>query len=476
MLVYPLPRLAANPGPHWLPLGLSFLASSLQKEGHEVKIFDPLVISKFDKPNRETINTVMIEAIKEFKPDLIGLNTVTPLIYDTVERISLIRKVNNGLIIAGGHHATAMPELTLKKIPGLDGLIQGEGELVLTALAGGKKPSSLPGVWWKDGNNITGSSPTQIKNLDSLPIPSLDLLDMDYYTTPGRLAIKSHHLSVASIITSRGCTQKCDFCTESLTYGKNVRTHSPEYIVEWINKLITDYNVEAIYFLDNDFLYNRERVQKICEKMIGGALKRKIKFSAQARVNRLDPDILKLLKRAGCIMLEMGFETINQAQLDSVQKMITVDMNNQAVEMCRKQGISIHAYLMHGFKGETIADLEAMARWLKKADKYFTITLSRLQVLPGTRLYKEYGKSFFENNPWTEKTVTEYFQTDYLSSITLQERNQWLRKNLIPEIRRRNSLSTLKRNSAPVLYQIALAKIKRIMSGREKRHYQLNIE
>ncbi len=290
---------------------------------------------------------------------------------------------------------------------------------------------------------------------------------MKFYTAPGRLAIRSHHLSISSIITSRGCTQKCDFCTESLTYGKGVRTHSPEYIVEWINKLITDYNVEALYFLDNDFLYDRERVQMICEKMIGGALKRKFKFAAQARVNRLDPDILKLLKRAGCIMLEMGFETINQVQLDSVQKGTTADMNSQAIEMCHKQGISVHAYLMHGFKDETLADLEAMASWLKKADKYFTVTLSRLQVLPGTRLYKEYGQSFFENNPWTEKTVNGYFQTDYLSSITLKERNQWLRKNLIPEIRRRNSLSTLKRNSAPVLYQLALTKLKRIVIGKK---------
>jgi len=460
MLIYPLPRLERKPGPKWLPLGLSYLASALQKEGHEVIIFDRYASAGLFGPDKKTINSFMLDKVNQFKPDLIGFNTVTPLIFDTVDCAALIRNEFKGPIIAGGHHATALPELTLTKIPELDGVIQGEGENAIRRLASGENPLTIGGVWWREGNKISGSPPVQIDDLDNLPFPDMSLLDMDFYTRPSRTAIRAHYLSVASIITSRGCTQNCDFCAESLTYGRGVRTHSADYVLEWINKILYDYPIEALYFLDNDFLVDRERALIISEKLIQSGLNQKIKFAIQTRVNRIDPEILAILKRAGCTLLELGIEAFSQDHLDFVHKGTSVDLNVKALEMCRKAGIPAHAYMIMGFKGETMADLEQRLHWLKKASNHFTISLSMLSMYPGTRLYQKNGNSFFESNPWTEEEISNYFLKDHFSTISAADRARWLKNEYAAEWRRRNRRAILRYNPPYKLLRFALDKLK----------------
>ena len=461
MLIYPLPHLTQKPGPHWLPLGLSFIAAAMQKEGHTVSIFDRFAAAASLGPNKETINSHMLQQLKEFKPDLVGLNAISPLIYDTTECATLIRREHTGPIISGGHHATALPELTLRKIPELNGLIQGEGEKVLPRLASGADPLALPGVWWRNGDTIEGSAPEQITDLDSLPFPALDLLDMHFYTRPGKSSIRAHYLSAVSLVTSRGCTQRCDFCTEALTYGLGVRMHSPGYVLEWIQRILAEYPVEALYFHDNDFLVNKERAAEICEKLIAAGLHHRIRFAIQTRVNRVDPEILSILKRAGCTLVEMGVEAVSQLHLDSIHKGTTVDLNLQALEMCGKAGISAHAYMMMGFRGETMADLEERLHWIKQASSNSTITMSMLKLYPGTRLYREKGATFFEDNPWNEEAVLAYYKKDHLSAIPHADRKAWLKKRFAPHLRRRNLLAILRRNPPKIILKLVMKKIKK---------------
>jgi anaerobic magnesium-protoporphyrin IX monomethyl ester cyclase len=459
MLVYPLPQLRRKPGPHWAPLGLAFIAAALQKEGHEVTIFDRYAEAGQWGPAQDRINGLMMERVRNFRPDIIGLNTITPLIYDSIECAELIREEFAGLLIAGGHHVTALPDLSLQRIPQLDLVVQGEGELVLPKVAGGEKPGNIPGVWWREGEVIKGSSPEQIEDLDNLPYPAVDLLDIPFYTRSNRSAIRAHDLSVMSLITSRGCTMNCDLCTESLTYGRGVRMHGPEYVLNWAKQIVDDYpHVEALYFLDNDFLIDRERAVAICKGLIESGLNRRVKFAAQTRVNRLEPELLKLLKNAGCVMLEMGIESSSQKQLDSVHKGTTVEMNRKALEMCRKAGIAVHSYMIMGFEGETVEDLEQRLRWMRKTAGQATLTMGLLKIYPGTRLYREKGEAFFENNPWARGAIEEYYRTDHLSGMTAAERINWIMGSYRRELRHRNRKALLLRNSSGKLLQIIFRK------------------
>jgi anaerobic magnesium-protoporphyrin IX monomethyl ester cyclase len=465
MLIYPLPVMSRKAEPNWLPLGLSFIASTLRQGGHEVIIFDRYASAARFGPDKAKIDGHMLQTLLSFKPDLVGFNAVTPLIYDTAACAGLIRQEFSGPLIAGGHHPTAMPELTLQKIPQLNGVVQGEGEIVMPGLASGKDPLSLPGVWWKNGNVIKGSAPEQIADLDILPFPALDLLDMEFYTHPGKKAIKAQYLSSVSLITSRGCTRRCAFCTEHLTYGKKVRMHSPGYILEWMHKILADYRINAFYFHDNDFLADKERAALVCEKIVEAGLHRKVKFAIQARADHLDPKILDLLKRAGCTLIEIGLETDSQDQLNSINKGTSVDMNRLAIEMCREAGIAVHAYMMQGFEGETINDLEQRLSWIKAAGGTFTVSLSNLQIYPGTALYREKGNSFFEDNPWTREEINNYYRTDHLSAVSSGERLAWTKEKLTPELRRRNRLAILSGNSMRTIVRIIFDKVKKKISA-----------
>ena len=432
LLIYPRPSYSKWPSPSWIPLGLSFIASALRKEGHQVSIFDRFACQSRTGTDRLKLDAAMLNRIQDFRPDLIGLNTVSPLIYDTVECVNLIRASFPGPIVAGGHHATALPELTLLKIAGLDGVVEGEGEGPMVELAGGKNPGSIPGLWWKgEKGEILQTDPSLNLDLDHLPLPALDLLDMAFYTRPERYAIRGHYLSTLSLLTSRGCIRKCDFCTESMTYGAAVRFHTPEYVLDWIGKALAEYPVQGIYFHDNDFLIDETRARAICEGILSKGLHKRIKWSIQTRVDRVHEDILKLLKKAGCIAIEMGIESGLQRQLDSVHKDTTVELNERAIHLCRRERISVQVYMMTGFEGETISDLEQNLQWVKRVNPN-TFYWFPLQIHPGTALYRKKGEQFFENHDWTERDISGYYERDALSSILPSERRAWMKRNYGP--------------------------------------------
>jgi radical SAM superfamily enzyme YgiQ (UPF0313 family) len=461
LLISPFTVHKGKPGVLWLPLGLSFIAAVLRREGRQVAIYDRFSMQNVLGPDRQKVNAAMLRKIKEFEPDWIGLNTLSPLIYDTVECVSLIRQVFAGPVIAGGHHATVVPELTLRKIPGLNGLVQGEGELAMTLLANGVNPAAVPGVWWrKENNGLVNTSPEQIKDLDSLPFPQFDLLDMAFYTRPTLSTVRGYYLSTVSLLASRGCAQNCDFCTESTTYGKGVRFHSPEYVVDWMKKMISDYNIEGIYFHDNNFLLNQGWAGEICERILADRLEKKVKWAIQARADCINRDILKLLKRAGCVKIEIGAETSSQRQLNSVNKKTTVQVNEKAITLCKIEKINVHANIIAGFEQETASDLDEKLQWLKRV-KPDTISVFPLNINPGTVLYQRRGNSFFEKNEWTKINIEEYYlKNEHVPGLTRAELNQWLKRSANPHNKWRRRINIIKVNPTGKLLWLIGRKVK----------------
>jgi anaerobic magnesium-protoporphyrin IX monomethyl ester cyclase len=432
LLIYPCTMPFNTIKVAWVPLSLSFIGSVLKKEGHLVSLFDRFALQAQTGKIRGQLNEAMIDHIQRFQPDLIGLNTISPLIHDAVETVNSIRKVFKGTLLAGGHHATALPKLTILKLPGLDGVVEGEGEMAMIDIAKGENPAMIPGVWWrKEDGEVTHTPPKQIENLDDLPFPALDLLNMAFYSKPSLNSIRGYYLSVLPMLTSRGCPYRCDFCCESITYGRGVRPHGLEYVIEWMKEILTDYRVEAIYFYDNDFLFDEVRAIEFCERMLSTGLSKKVRWAIQTRVNRIHPNILNLLRRAGCISIELGVESAQQNQLDHVHKATQVEISEKAIALSRREGISVHANMMTGFEGEKISDLEEGLRWLKRV-KPNSFSWFPLMIHPGTRLYKNKGNGFFDRNEWTEENIARYYRSDSLSSVSAEERQQWTKRYLAP--------------------------------------------
>lgn len=432
LLVYPMipPGVSGRPSrePGWIPLGLSFVSSALRSKGHEVEIFDRYGLQASKCLSRNEINAAMLERARRFNPDMIGFNTVSPLIHDTLECAAMIRHMTKAPLVAGGHHATALPELTLEKIPQLDMVVAGEGEESLPALADGAALKNVAGLAYRttDGR-VSYNPPRQIEDLDTLPFPALDLLDMGFYLRPGTRTIRGHYLSTISVVTSRGCTRRCDFCCESLTYGKGIRYHSPEYVIEWIDRLISQYDFEAVYFHDNNFLSDKERAVKIFEMLIGRGISQRIKCALQTRADTLTKEILSLMKKAGCVLVEIGVEASAQETLDQYHKGTTVSMNEKAIALCRKAGLSVHAYMLTAVPGETTADMEQRRRWIELA-RPSSFSWHPLSIYPGTRLYQQYGNGFFEKVTWSEREITGFYSKDFFSKVTPDQRKKWMKR------------------------------------------------
>ena len=285
----------------WTPVGLAYITSTLKKHGHVVKLFDRyLQYAILKNPTQVNINMKLV--IQDYKPDIIGFSTFSSKIYDTVGAIRFIRDFYDGIIIAGGHHATAMPALTLERIPGLDYIIAGEGEIPFANLANGIPVETIPGIFTRN-SDLSLFTRSQTPVLDNLPQPDYSIFDMDYYTGECFGSIRGFYLKTADIVSSRGCNNNCAFCSESMTFGKGVRKHSTDYVMENIERLISNYDINGLYFHDNDFLIYRDHAENICRELIKTGINKKLKWAVQSGTNRIDNDILKLMAEAGCVKI-----------------------------------------------------------------------------------------------------------------------------------------------------------------------------
>jgi Fe-S oxidoreductase len=409
-----------------MPLGICYIASALEAKGHQVQIFDRYLYSADNSSER--VNSDMLKTINQFLPDIIGFNTITPAIYDTIEAVKSARTIYSNMIVLGGHQVTAMPELTLQRITEADAVIVGEGELPFCMLVDGEKRDAIPGLYWREGDRILGNkNKGSIENIDLLQLPAYHLLNMDYYTKKNLATIRNFYLGVGSVLASRGCKNRCEYCTESLTYSGGVRYHNTDYITENIELLVRKYKCNGITFLDNDFLADRNKAEEILRKLIERKLNKDMRFCIQARVTGIDRDIALLMKLAGCCKVEFGLESADERILAKIKKNATVNEAEKAIKICNKNGISVQANLIMGFEGETMECLDRTFDWIKGLN-IDNFKIAMLSLYPGSKLYADKGESFFENNLWTEENIDLFFKTDRLSAINQEERKECIKK------------------------------------------------
>ncbi|MFO7612717.1 MAG: radical SAM protein [Clostridia bacterium] len=440
----------------WIPVGIAYLASSLIAKGHDVRVYDRHR-KDFIFGNKDQLNSDFKSEIISYSPDIIGFSTVSPVIYDTVEAVEYIRTFYDKTIVAGGHHATALPMETLSKIPGLDFVIAGEGEKTLAALADDCSAEKLPGLFTRK-TNPAGFTNARIDALDALPFPDYSFFDMDFYTKANAYTIRGRYLKIAEVLSSRGCTNNCSFCSETLTYGRGVRFHSPGYVIECIERLLADYDINAIYFHDNDFLISRKHAEEICRLLISKGLSKKIKWAVQAGTDKADDDILRFMSEAGCTAIEFGMESIKESDLETINKNRLVELNERAISLCNKNGISVHSYFMTGLPGETLDDLNALLSWIKKHQPH-SFSLSSLMMHPGTALYADHGNDFFANNEWSKKNITSYYESNPLCDMDNESFRTWKKEVLIPFSSRHHRKWMLRNNTSLSLMKMLCNKI-----------------
>lgn len=325
--------------------------------------------------------------VKDFRPDLVVIQATTPSIYSDIDYAKMGKEVmgEHCLTVLVGSHVSAEPGNTLECGSGaVDAVTIREYDLTLLDLAEGTPLSSVKGIAFWDGERAVVNEPREfITDLDSLPYPAWHHIDPRDYHDFGKL------YPFITLVSGRGCESACTFCQlPQVMHGRRYRSMTPSRVVDEIEYDLGLFPyLKEIMFEDDTLTLRRhkDRLAGICEEILKRDLK--ITWSANARADVTDLDLLRLMRRSGCRMLVVGFEFGNQQILNNVHKGITLEQAQEFATLCRQAGIRVHGCFMIGGPGETPETAQETIEFSKQLS-IDTAQFSGLCPYPGTEFYE----------------------------------------------------------------------------------------
>lgn len=344
------------------PLGISYIAAVLEKNGYEVAILDAIAENLTKDETRDYI--------AREKPDLVGVTAMTATVRGALEAASVAKECG-ARVVVGGPQLAVYPNETLS-YDSVDFGIVGEGEWAMLelvkALEGNQSLDEIEGLAYKKDGQVIVNEPAVVEDLDDLPFPARHLLPTDKYSSIIGLN------PVTTMISMRGCPFKCSYCAKQPT-DPRCRFRSARNVVDEMEQVIQDYGVREIMFYDDTFTMRRSHVAGICEEILRRGLK--VKWEAPTRVNVVDRELLQLMQRAGCIRLRYGVESGDPDILRSMNKGITLDQVRDVFKWTRQAGIETFAYFMIAYIGETPETIKRTMSFANELDPdlvMFTVT------------------------------------------------------------------------------------------------------
>ncbi|PIO03989.1 hypothetical protein COT48_02735 [Candidatus Woesearchaeota archaeon CG08_land_8_20_14_0_20_47_9] len=400
------------------PLSLAYIATSLLKRGHEVRIIDQAAAGI----SQDELKLLLGRE----KPGVVGISSMTSEIFSAYSDAGLVKDMlPNCTVVLGGVHASALPEQSLRECRFVDAVIAGEGEQVFSELVDdiqeGRPISDVPGVYYRTKAGVGANKrPDLIRDIDSIGFPAYNLLDIKKY----RYSQKGWtSLRFTTMMTSRGCPYACTFCAHSV-FGRRVRFHSVEYVVDCIEFLYRRLGIRGIGFMDDTFAINPKRVIRICRAIKMRGLK--IIWYCICNVNTITFPLLKEMRSAGCVKISYGLESGDPEMLAKVKKVITLKQAERVVEMTKKAGIETLAFFMIGFPGETRASL-ARTKEFAKAVKPDFVSIAILCPFPGSDMYEEHKKKLPKDWKRYQMTTVEELPIAQLGELSVEELQQELK-------------------------------------------------
>lgn len=399
--------------------GLSYLYSCLKEHNYDCIIYDFL----FD--SWEYIESV----IREENADVIGITCLTEGRYNAFKLLSLIRRIKKKtIVIFGGHHSTYMYEQLLEHFD-IDYIVLGEGERkllnLIRAIEGIIPLESVGGIAYKINGKVIKNSLKEgyfIEVLDSLPFPfSKDHMEI-FTKYPSLQQIRPQQVKnipremcengrIVSIVTSRGCPFNCQFCSSTLFWGIKWRFRSPKNIVDEIEFYYKKFGFRYFNFADDAFTILPKRSIEICKEIIKRDLK--IYFDCTTRADRISDDLVKWLKKAGCLFTAIGVESGSRKILKTINKKLTPESVIKAFSILKKNNLLAYPLLMVGNPGETDETINKTII-LMKIIKPSQMAISKTMIFPGTELYRlAKAQSFIEDNYWLTSKPPPYYTYEH---------------------------------------------------------------
>jgi magnesium-protoporphyrin IX monomethyl ester (oxidative) cyclase len=407
MLVNPKGKIGLSFASDLIPIGLEYVASSIEDAVENIIIID------FNKEKKN-----LQHFIKKSQPDLVGITASATTHYEGL-RLAKVAKENGITTVFGGFHPTAISDELLSR-PEVDIIVRGEGELTMRELVERGSPVGILGLSYKNKKKIINNLDRPlIKDLDSLPFPARHLRRHKYY---------NHITKVEKdvLATSRGCWGTCNFCCEPTMNRGIQRFRSPGNVIDEILEIVSYHEGRSldINIVDPNLLGNPKNIEKICDLLKRHKLDH-LKFASLARVDTvaMNPRIVKKMCDVGITFFEMGIESQNMKDLNNVKKGINLEVQKKAVEVIRKSGGVPGGTFIIGLPNHKEEEIKQLPVYAKKIG-LMAAAFGIVTPFPGTEFYKQLN----EEKLIFEKDLTKY---DEMHSIF---RLKYLNKNRIEEL------------------------------------------
>jgi magnesium-protoporphyrin IX monomethyl ester (oxidative) cyclase len=421
---YPKTFRASKFGSLGLPLGLLYAASIFKNKGCTVKVIDCLVsnytqIKKYKNYIHYGIpENTLTHLIKEYDPQIVGIENQFAIQEEQTVRVAEITKgINNSiLVIVGGANVSCRGKQILSNSY-IDIGVKGESEKIIEELIDyyrqKKHLKEIDGIVFRKENKIIENKPSLfIENLDEIPLPAYDLVDMEKYLTLYKKGIYTRDRDVKrsiSMITSRGCPHNCVFCSVHQSMGKRWRFHSTKYIKNHIIELSKKYNIRHIHFEDDNLLMEMSRFLPILDTLHDEKITWDTPNGIRADLD-INENILMKIKKSGCKSLTIGVESGDQQILQNiVKKSLQLSKVVEFAKLCKQANIPLRAFFILGFPGETIQTMKKTVNFALMLLEKYNVEIINLIATPlfGTELYNICEQNNYFAKEITTRTLSE---------------------------------------------------------------------
>ncbi len=321
--------------------------------------------------------------IAKYRPTVVGISAKSQNFTSACIVAKIAKEINEKItVITGGPHPSMVGQEVLECVA-IDLAVRGEGEVtiveLLNAIDSGSSLDSIKGAIYRKDNLIVENPPREfIKGLDSLPFPYTCAKEVlkDYDKYP--------KAAFGYIFATRGCPYNCFFCGSRNVWSRQTRFRSPENVVREIKALQKD-GLRLFYFVDDNFGVNKQYINDLCNALIKYCPG--IKWSCEFHVNLVDEEVISLMKKAGCFLIQIGIESGNNEILRKMRKNITIEEAYAAARTIKKYGIQLQAFFIIGFPQETEQSLNDTVTAMKKI-KCDVLTYSVFTPYPGTEAFE----------------------------------------------------------------------------------------
>jgi radical SAM superfamily enzyme YgiQ (UPF0313 family) len=379
----------------YAPLGILYLCSHLRSKGFAVDIFDTTFSTKAD----------LIQFLRTEPPSVLGLYANLMTRSNIVEIVAIARAAGWVTIVGGPEPGAYSLEYLAA---GAQFVVYGEGEntleeLLLALRAHRTDFSTILGLAYLDpeGNLRKNPPRDQILNLDDQPWPARDAIDLHRYVRTWR---EHHGMGSVNFITARGCPFRCNWCSHQV-YGQSHRRRDAIKVVDEVEWLLQTYSPDMMWISDDVFTINHQWIRLYHEEMRRRNIR--VPFECISRADRLTPEMMDLLAELGCFRMWIGSESGSQRILDSMDRGVKIEQVQRAVEMCRERGVQSGMFLMWGYEGEDLDDIEATIKHVStsKPDIFFT-TVS--YPIKGTPYYNRISEKLIQIGPWGKTSDRDF--------------------------------------------------------------------